>query len=259
MTTHERRDFLKHSVLGGAALVGAAQWASTAQAGLEPNLENPAKRRIIAINSSHRAGMTCAAALKIVLDSIQDHHTQQKKNFLEDRRKRLIARYPIEIDSFEFETELIELAELDFNQAVVGADQPKDDLDDVLNKIASPECVGVILASPVYFGLPSGRCVSLISRLMPVKKAGGLADKIFGAVAIGAGRNGGQETVLHALAQSMLTMQMILAVDAMPTSHWGATLWNQDQSIEKDEFGQATARNLGKRIAELAWKLYYPH
>jgi multimeric flavodoxin WrbA len=76
--------------------------------------------------------------------------------------------------------------------------------------------------------------------------------KMFGGVVVGSARNGGQETLLHALADSMLTQQMILAVDGVPTSHWGATFWNQKDSIAEDEFGKETAINLGKRIAELA-------
>lgn len=222
MTQSKRRDFLKNAALTLGAVAGTAALSSESSA-----QTTAGKRKVIGINTSHRAGMTCAAGLKIVLDSIQGADPN-------------------------LETELIELAGIDFAQAVVGTDQPKDALDDVLAKIVSPDCVGLVIASPVYFGLPSGRCVALISRLMPVKKVWGLKNKVFGALAIGAGRNGGQETVLHVLANSMLTQQMILAVDAAPTSHWGATLWNQNQSIEQDEFGKTTAANLGKRIVELS-------
>lgn len=221
MTQSKRRDFLKNAALTLGAVAGTA--ALTSQT---PAQSTTGKHKVIGINTSHRAGMTCAVSIKIVLDSIRESNPN-------------------------LETELIELAGIDFSQAVVGTDQPKDALDDVLAKISSPECIGIVIASPVYFGLPSGRCVSLISRLMPIKKVWGLKNKVFGAVAVGAGRNGGQETILHALANSMLTQQMILAVDAAPTSHWGATLWNQNHSIEQDEFGKATAVNLGKRIAEL--------
>jgi multimeric flavodoxin WrbA len=222
MTETKRRDFLKNTALAmtGAGILTAAASNAVAQ-------ETPTVRRIIAINGSHRAGMTCAAGLKIVLDAAK------------------------ETDS-SLETELIELANIDFNQAVVGADQPDDALTPVLNKIASPECVGVVVASPVYFGLPSGRCVSFFSRLMPLKRSGAFANKIFGAVASGAARNGGVETILHSLITSALTLQVIVAVDGVPTSHWGATLWNQNNSIEQDEFGKSTAKNLGTRVAELA-------
>lgn len=225
MNKTPRRDFLKNAAL---TLAGSAALASTALAQDSSDKSDPKKRRIIALNTSHRAGMTCAAGLKIVLESVKEHNP-------------------------DLETELIELAEVDFAQAVVGKDQPEDDLTPILNKIADPRsrCAALVIGSPVYFGLPSGRCVSFISRLMPLKRAGVFQNKTFGALAVGSGRNGGQETILHTLIDSMLTMQMIVAVDAVPSSHWGATLWNQDNSIEKDEFGIATAKNLGKRVVEL--------
>ena len=225
MTETKRRDFLRNTAL---AMTGAGILASAASVSAQG--EPPKVRRIIAVNGSHRAGMTCAAGLKLALESAKEADPS-------------------------LETELFELANIDFKQAVVGADQPDDALTPVLNKIASPECVGLIVASPVYFGLPSGRCVSFFSRFMPLKRAGQFTNKIFGAVAAGGGRNGGQETVLHALINSALTLQVIIAVDGVPTSHWGATLWNQNNSIEQDEFGKNTAKNLGTRVAELAAKM----
>ena len=223
MKETKRREFLKKSALAmtGAGILTAAAANTVAQE------MSPKVRRIIAVNGSHRAGMTCAAGLKIVLDAAKEADAT-------------------------LETELIELANIDFSQTVVGTDQPDDALTPVLNKIASPECAALVVASPVYFGLPSGRCVSFFSRFMPLKRDGVFKNKIFGAVASGAARNGGVEMILHALINSALTLQMIVAVDAVPTSHWGATLWNQNNSIEQDEFGKNTAKNLGIRIAELA-------
>jgi len=218
-----RRDFLRKTalVMTGAGILTAT--ASNAVAQDTP----PKVRRIIAINGSHRSGMTCAAGLKIVLEAAKEADPS-------------------------LETELIELANIDFLQAVVGSDQPDDALTPVLNKIASPECVGLVVASPVYFGLPSGRCVSFFSRFSQLKRDGAFKNMVFGAVASGSARNGGVELILQSLIHSALTLQVIVAVDAVPTSHWGATLWNQNNSIEQDEFGKNTAKNLGIRMAELA-------
>ena len=223
MTERKRRAFIKNTAL---TMAGAGLWAAAAS-NVTAQAVTPRVRRIIAINGSHRAGMTCAAGLKLALEAAKEADPS-------------------------LETELIELANFEFNQALVGADQPDDALTPVLNKIASPECVALVVASPVYFGLPSGRCVSFFSRLMPLKRSGVFKNKIFGAVVVGGSRNGGQETVLHALINSALTMQVIVAVDGVPTSHWGGTLWNQNNSIEQDEFGKNTAKNLGTRVAELA-------
>jgi multimeric flavodoxin WrbA len=224
MSETKRRDFLKGTALTMAGGGFLATTASNASA----QVEESKIRRIIAVNGSHRANMTTAAGLKLVLESAK------------------------EADS-SLETELVELANIDFNQLVVGADHPDDALTPVLDKIASPECVGLVIGSPVYFMLPSGRCVSFISRLQPLRRAGVFRNMVFGAVATGAARNGGQEAVLQQLFGSALPFQVLVAVDG----RWGATFWNQGDSIEQDNLGQNAAKYLGIRMAELigmAWK-----
>ena len=223
MSETKRRDFLKHSALTLSGVLGAGALAQNAMA----QTAATQKRKIIGINTSHRAGKTCAQSLQIVFDAINAADAS-------------------------LETELLELATMNFGLPVVGGEQPADDLDEVLAKITAPDCAGIVIASPVYFGLPSARCVAMIDRLSPIRAAWGLKNKILGLVAVASGRNGGQETVIHALANSLVAQQMILAVDGPPTSHWGGTLWNQKDSVANDEFGAATARNLGTRIVELA-------
>ena len=232
MSETQRRDFLKQSAftLTGAlstgalsAGVAAATLSSTATA----QTAAAQKRKIIGINTSHRAGKTCAESIQIVFEAIRAADET-------------------------LETELLELATMNFGIPVVGGEQPVDDLDEVLAKITAPDCVGIVIASPVYFGLPSARCVALIDRLSPVRRVWGLRNKILGLVAVAAGRNGGQETVLHAMSNALVAQQLILAVDGPPTSHWGGTLWNQNDTVSADEPGTATAKNLGTRIAELA-------
>ncbi len=225
MSETQRRDFFKQSAITISSVLGAGALAlSMTSSVMAQNTATP-KRKIIGINTSHRAGKTCAESLQIVFDAIKSADVS-------------------------LETELLELATMNFGIPVLG-EQPVDDLDGVLAKITAADCIGVVVASPVYFGLPSARCVALIDRLSPVRGAWGLKNKILGLVAVAAGRNGGQETVLHAMANALVAQQMILAVDAPPTSHWGGTLWNQKDTVANDEPGTATARNLGVRIAEL--------
>ena len=218
MSETQRREFLKSAALGitGAGILATAATTASAQ------VATPSVRRIIAVNGSHRAGMTTAVGLRLVLDAAKETEPS-------------------------LETELIELAGIDFEQLVVGGNQPDDALTPVLDKIASPECVGLVIGSPVYFMLPTGRCVSFISRLQPLRRANVFRNMVFGAVATGASRNGGQETVLQQLFSSALPFQTIVAVDG----RWGATFWNQGDSIEQDEFGRNSARHLGIRMAEL--------
>ncbi len=219
MSETQRREFLKAA---GAAGIGVLAWSSVAaQDGAAK------KRKIIGINGSHRAGKTCAQALGAVFEAIN-------------------------VADPNLDTELVELASLKIGLPLVGATPEPDDLDPLLAKIADPNCVGLVVASPVYFGLPSARLVALIDRLSPLRKVWALKNKVIGLVAVAAGRNGGQETVLHGMMNAFVAQQMLLAVDGVPSSHWGATLWNQKDSVMEDEYGLGTAKNLGARIVELA-------
>jgi len=219
----QRREFFKTAGAAlGAAGMGALAWSSAqAQAGAA------SPRKIIGINGSHRAGRTCAQALGVVFEAIKGADPT-------------------------LETELIELAPVDFGMLVVGGTQEPDDLDPIIAKIVDPSCVGLVVASPVYLGLPSARIVSMIVRMQSLRRAWALKNKIIGLVAVAGSRNGGQETVLQGLMKSFVAQQMILAVDGVPTSHWGATLWNQNDSVMADEYGINTAKNLGARVVELA-------
>lgn len=48
---------------------------------------------------------------------------------------------------------------------------------------------------------------------------------------------------------------MLLVGDGRPTGHRGATVWNNKEwdDVTKDEFGMSTARNLGRRVAEVCF------
>lgn len=223
MSESQRRDFLKTAgaALTGVAALGTLSMSSAAQT------DAPKKRKIIGINGSHRAGKTCAQAIDIVFEAIRTADPT-------------------------LETELVELASLNIGMPVVGGTQEPDDIDPLFEKIVAPSCVGLVVASPIYFGLPSARLVAMIDRMSGLRKDWLLKNKIIGLVAVAAGRNGGQETILHCMSHTFTAQQMILAVDGVPSSHWGATLWNQKDSIAEDEYGIGTAKNLGARIAELA-------
>ena len=79
-----------------------------------------------------------------------------------------------------------------------------------------------------------------------------LADTVVGALSVGAYRNGGQELVIQQIQTTMLCHEVLL-VGGKPGAHQGATLWNnQGDDITKDEFGIASAKKLGTRVAEAA-------
>ena len=77
-------------------------------------------------------------------------------------------------------------------------------------------------------------------------------------MAVGGVRNGGQELAIASVQAALLCQEMILVGDGRPTAHTGATLLNTGDDISADEFGLSTARNLGRRVAEVALALRGP-
>jgi multimeric flavodoxin WrbA len=91
---------------------------------------------------------------------------------------------------------------------------------------------------------------------MAFRKDNVMSNRVAGCLAVGAGRNGGQELTIASLQAILMAQDMVVVGDARPTQHRGATLWNNwKDDITKDEFGMQTAKNLGKRVAEVAMKM----
>ncbi|MCA9427340.1 MAG: flavodoxin family protein, partial [Candidatus Omnitrophica bacterium] len=80
-----------------------------------------------------------------------------------------------------------------------------------------------------------------------------LSGKVAGVLAVGGNRNGGQELTIRSVQAALMSHQVLLVGDGLPTAHWGGTLWNMsDDDITQDEIGLATAKNLGRRVAAVA-------
>jgi len=227
-TDLSRRGFL--GAAGAVAAVGAVPGASAAGADAAPQGK---KIKILAVCGSPRKGKTTAVALKVCLDAAK-------------------AVAPDQI-----ETELIELAGLNINGLVAaGIELPPGQKDDFLAlepKLADPAMRGIIVGSPVYFGDMTSLCKAFLERLMVFKKPLVLSNRVGGALAVGGARNGGQEHTLRSIQAALFGQEMVLVGDGRPTCHYGATLCNNAKDdILKDEAGMATARNLGRRVAEVA-------
>ncbi len=219
-----RRDFLK---LTGAVLAvetGAALFAGNSAVAAEA----PDKKlKVLGISGSRRLGKTTAAGVQLALDAIREKDSN-------------------------IETELIELADYQlFAYGLKGSDIPADDFEKIAEKIREKNVAGLILGTPVYFGSLSALLKTALERFMVFRKNLELKNKVVGAIAVGGNRNGGQERCLEQIWTALSSQQVIFAQDAPPTSHWGGTLWNQNDSITGDEFGGNTAKNLGLRVAEL--------
>jgi len=133
---------------------------------------------------------------------------------------------------------------------------PKDDdINDVLSKLKDAH--GIIIGSPVYFGNVSAQLKIFIDRSRPLRSDFKLKNKVCGAIAVGASRNGGQETTCAAIHDFLLIQDCIVVSDGDPTAHYGGTgAGGPAGVVEDDEVGIETSKNLGKRVAELAKKIY---
>jgi len=163
------------------------------------------------------------------------------------------------------ETTLIELSETKMNGCVACGKCVKvlecsqeDDFPKMIPVLSDPELAGLVVATPVYFGSMTSQCKAFLDRCVMLRRNGFLLrDKVGGVIAVGGVRNGGQELAIQAVQVAMLVQDMVVVSEGRPTSHYGATLWSgHPDGIEKDAFGLETARNLGKRVAEVAARMH---
>ncbi len=215
-----RREFLTTAVAAGATT------STAAAAGAGKTV------KIIGVSCSPRKGKTTAAALRICLDAAK-------------------AVNPA------IATELIELAGR--NIGVYDPADPKavqGGFVELIPVLSSPDVAAIVIGTPVYFGNMSSLCKAFLDHWMVFRqKEFAMSGKVGGVIAVGAGRNGGQELTLQSVQASLMGQNMIVVGDGRPTSHFGATLINTNDDISKDEFGINTAKNLGRHVAEVALKL----
>jgi multimeric flavodoxin WrbA len=165
----------------------------------------------------------------------------------------------------DVETMLIELSDMKMNGCLACGKCMKvlecsqeDDFPKMIPILSDPELAGLVIATPVYFGSMTSQCKAFLDRCVIFRRNGFLLrNKVGGVVAVGGVRNGGQELAIQAVQAAMLVQDMVIVSEGRPTSHYGATLWSgHPDGIEKDAFGLETARNLGKRVAEVTARMH---
>ncbi len=126
-------------------------------------------------------------------------------------------------------------------------------LDDLKEKIMASD--GFILSSPVYFGDRGSLSQSFIDWLRTDDElAADIKGKVYAGIAVGAKRNGGQETTLIYQLADMINAGMLgVGNDSETTSQYGGTGHAGDiGTMPKDSYGLATAMGTGRRIARVA-------
>jgi multimeric flavodoxin WrbA len=142
----------------------------------------------------------------------------------------------------------------------------RDDFPALVPKLSEPAVAGIILGTPVYFGNMSYLCKAFLDRCIVFHKEKPLANKVAGVLAVGGARNGGVELTVRSVQASLMSQQMIVVGDALPTGHWGGTVWGGNPAvagnpagptpdITHDVEGIASVKNLGRRVAEMALRL----
>ncbi len=115
-------------------------------------------------------------------------------------------------------------------------------------------CAGLILGSPVYFGIVSGQLKSFWDKTRAVRNRKSLVGKPAGALSVGAARFGGQETTVRALHDMLLVQGMQVAGDGTADTDGGHQGVCAQKPAEKDDFAIERAAILGRRIAREAAK-----
>jgi len=195
--------------------------------------------KIVAVSCSPRKKGTTQAALQRCLEAARDTEST-------------------------IETDLVDLAGREVNGCIACGRcreglrcTHEDGFMELVPLLSSPEVGGIIVGTPVYFGGVTSQCKAFLDRCVMFRRNGFLfRDKVGGALAVGGVRSGGQEYALQTIHTAMLCHDMVVVSDGRPTAHFGAALWsNKETGIEADEEGLETARNLGRRVAEVAWRL----
>jgi multimeric flavodoxin WrbA len=219
-----RRTFLGAAGIAVSGSIASGTTRQTSSAG------NPVK--ILGISCSPRKGKTTAAALKVCLEAAR----QIGPNV---------------------EVELIDLGGLKMN-GDLAAGVPleagtQDDFPKIEAKMRDPNVAGIIIGTPVYFSNMSSLCKAFLDRWMVFRRNFDLRNKVGGAVAMGAARNGGQELTLQTIHAAMLCQDMIVVSDGKPTARLGGiVVTGGKDEITQDEQGLVTLKGLGARVAEVA-------
>jgi multimeric flavodoxin WrbA len=110
-------------------------------------------------------------------------------------------------------------------------------------------CDGLVLASPVYFGLVSGQLKTMMDRCVCFRpeydKPLALSGKTGCGIACGGFRNGGQETTLQNMHTFLLQQDMRVINDGQGFSHAGAAVVGEARD---DELGLRTVRNMAMNL-----------
>ncbi len=168
------------------------------------------------------------------------------------------VQYALEILNYDnVETKFISLANKDIHPCIACWNCQKESkciFDDDMNEIydALRWCDGLIIGSPVCFGMVSGQLKVMMDRTVlfrpDYEKPLELEGKTGCAIACGNFRNGGQETTIQNIHTFLLQHNMKVINDGAGFSHAGATIVGDART---DTLGLQTVKNMAMNLKKM--------
>lgn len=115
--------------------------------------------------------------------------------------------------------------------------------DDMVNTVSSAaeDSDGIIFASPVFFGLPDGRLMSLVQRMLYSNRPG-LAFKVVGNIAVC--RRGGATSAIQAMNMPWLMVNTPI----VSSQYWPIVYGTHPGEAAADAEGMQTMRQLARNM-----------
>jgi len=116
------------------------------------------------------------------------------------------------------------------------------------------EADGFLISTPVYFGDRSSLLQTFVEFIrQDADLLENIKGKVYAGIAIGAKRNGGQETTLIYQLMDMINCGLLgVGNDSETTSQYGGTgLAGDIGTMQKDDYGLKTAMGTGRRLARV--------
>jgi len=196
--------------------------------------------KILGISCSPRKGQSSYKALKVAMDACVEHESKIKTEIIDLGGKSILPCKACGHCAKELKCSI------------------DDDFNALISTLEDSEVAGMIIATPVYFGSMTGHCKAFLERCVMFRRNGWkFRNRVGAVIAVGGVRNGGQELTIQGVQSALFCQDMVCVSDGSPTAHFGATLHsNSKTGINEDEFGLITTKNTGKRVAELAMKIF---
>ena len=217
-----RRDFLTKAGVAGGALAAAALGVEAA----EPAAASGGSCKVLLINGSpHENGCTFTA-LAVVAEELERNGVRAEIVH--------VGSGPV------FDCTACGYC----HRSQTGKCVYRDDAcNDIIDK--AREAQGFVFGSPVYYGHPSGRLMSVMDRLS-VAAGGLLTGKP--AAAVASSRRAGSLATLDVIQKHFTINQMPI----VSSFYWNEVHGNAPEEVLKDEEGLAIMRQLGANMARAA-------